>query len=85
MYDRILKRPMFRIGGQAGQGTGIMSHVEPKNYVAGGRVGFKFGTIPGFQNQAVTPQDESGLNILLSNYGANNLDIQKSWIRFIRS
>ena len=29
---------MFRIGGQAGQGTGIMSHVEPKNYVAGGRV-----------------------------------------------
>lgn len=78
MYDRILKRPMFRIGGQAGQGTGIMSHVEPKNYVAGGRVGFKFGTIPGFQNQAVTPQDESGLNILLSNYGNANLGYQQA-------
>ena len=69
---------MFRIGGQAGQGTGIMSHVEPKNYVAGGRVGFKFGTIPGFQNQAVTPQDESGLNILLSNYGNANLGYQQA-------
>jgi hypothetical protein len=78
MYNRILKRPMFRIGGQAGQGTGIMSHVEPKNYVAGGRVGFKFGTIPGFQNQAVTPQDESGLNILLSNYGNANLGYQQA-------
>ena len=32
---------MFRIGGQAGQGTGIMSHVEPKpKYVVGGRVGY---------------------------------------------
>jgi len=39
MYDRILKRPMFRIGGQAGQGTGIMSHVEPKpRYAVGGRI-----------------------------------------------
>ena len=39
MYDRILKRPMFRIGGQAGQGTGIMSHVEPKpRYAIGGRI-----------------------------------------------
>lgn len=32
---------MFRIGGQAGQGTGIMSHVEPKpTYAVGGRVGY---------------------------------------------
>lgn len=70
---------MFRIGGQAGQGTGIMSHVEPKpTYAIGGRVGFRFGTIPGFQNQAVTPQDESGLNILLSNYGNANLGYQQA-------
>ena len=55
--NRTLKRPMFRIGGPVNQGTGIMSHVEPKHYVMGGRVGFKVGTIPGFQNQAIMPQD----------------------------
>ena len=30
MYNRVLKRPMFRKGGPAVQGTGIMSHVEPR-------------------------------------------------------
>jgi len=82
--NRTLKRPMFRIGGPVNQGTGIMSHVEPKHYVMGGRVGFKVGTIPGFQNQAIMPQDESGLNILLRNYGANNLDIQQSGLNSLR-
>jgi len=82
--NRTLKRPMFRIGGPVNQGTGIMSHVEPKHYVMGGRVGFKIGTIPGFQNQAIMPQDESGLNILLRNYGANNLDIQQSGLNSLR-
>jgi len=84
--NRTLKRPMFRIGGPVDQGSGIMSHVEPRriNHATGGRVGFKFGTIPGFQNQAVTPQDESGLNILLRNYGANNLDMQQSGLNSLR-
>lgn len=83
--NRTLKRPMFRIGGPVNQGSGIMSHVEPKrHYVMGGRVGFRTGTIPGFQNQIVTPQDESGLDILLRNYGANNLDIQQSGLNSIR-
>jgi hypothetical protein len=82
--NRTLKRPMFRIGGQVNQGSGIMSHVEPKNYMTGGRVGFKFGTIPGFQNQTVTPQDESGLDIILRNYGANNLDMQQSGLNSLR-
>jgi len=36
--NRTLKRPMFRIGGQVNQGSGIMSYVEPKNYMTGGRV-----------------------------------------------
>jgi hypothetical protein len=82
--NRTLKRPMFRIGGPVNQGSGIMSHVEPKNYMTGGRIGFKFGTIPGFQNQAVTPQDESGLDILLRNYGANNLDMQQSGLNSLK-
>jgi hypothetical protein len=82
--NRTLKRPMFRIGGPVNQGSGIMSHVEPKNYMTGGRVGFKFGTIPGFQNQTVTPQDESGLDIILRNYGANNLDMQQSGLNSLR-
>jgi hypothetical protein len=40
MFNRTLKRPMFRIGGQAGQGSGIMSHVEPKRVhrATGGRI-----------------------------------------------
>jgi hypothetical protein len=40
MFNRTLKRPMFRIGGQEGQGTGIMSHVEPKRVhrATGGRI-----------------------------------------------
>jgi hypothetical protein len=35
MYN-VFKRPMFKLGGQANQGTGIMSHVEPRqNYMFG--------------------------------------------------
>jgi hypothetical protein len=48
MYN-IFKRPMFKLGGQADQGTGIMSTVEPKKtmrqnpytgYAVGGRIGY---------------------------------------------
>ena len=51
MYN-IFKRPMFKLGGQADQGTGIMSTVEPKQtmrqnpytgYAIGGRVELKKG------------------------------------------
>ena len=35
MYN-VFKRPMFKMGGQADQGSGIMSHVEPRqNYMFG--------------------------------------------------
>jgi energy-coupling factor transporter ATP-binding protein EcfA2 len=35
MYN-VFKRPMFKLGGQANQGSGIMSHVEPRqNYMFG--------------------------------------------------
>ena len=38
MYN-IFKRPMFKLGGQANQGSGIMSHVEPRsNYMYGNTV-----------------------------------------------
>jgi hypothetical protein len=30
MYNRVLKRPMFRKGGSTAQGSGIMSYVEPR-------------------------------------------------------
>jgi len=48
MYN-VFKRPMFKLGGQADQGTGIMSTVEPKQtmrqnpytgYAIGGRIGY---------------------------------------------
>ena len=39
MYN-IFKRPMFKLGGMT-QGTGIMSHVEPRpQYFSGGRIGY---------------------------------------------
>ena len=40
MFNRILKRPMFKRGGPAEQGSGIMSHVEPKRVhrAIGGRI-----------------------------------------------
>jgi hypothetical protein len=51
----IFKRPMFKLGGQADQGTGIMSTVEPKQtmrqnpytgYAIGGRIGYANGPGP---------------------------------------
>ena len=40
MYN-IFKRPMFKLGGMT-QGTGIMSHVEPRpKYFSGGRIGYQ--------------------------------------------
>lgn len=43
MYN-VFKRPMFKLGGQANQGTGIMSHVEPRpQYSNGGRIMARFG------------------------------------------
>jgi len=40
--NRTLKRPMFRIGGPVNQGSGIMSHVEPRRVhrADGGRIGY---------------------------------------------
>ena len=80
---------MFRIGGQADQGSGIMSHVEPKRVhrATGGRIGYKygFGTPSWYPTtQGMNPRDESGLDILLRNYGANNLDIQGSGLNSLR-
>ena len=54
MYN-VFKRPMFKLGGQADQGTGIMSTVEPKQtmiqnpytgYAIGGRIGYANGPGP---------------------------------------
>ena len=75
--NRTLKRPMFRIGGPVNQGSGIMSHVEPKrHYVMGGRVGFKVGGTGvgnfNYQDQFTLPQYESGLGILQRNNSLGN-------------
>ena len=46
--NRILKRPMFRIGGSAG--TGITSGLDqPQKMANGGRTGYQQGTMPNFQ------------------------------------
>lgn len=59
MYNRVLKRPMFRKGGPADQGSGIMSHVEPRRYFEGGGGYFDvpFGETTNYQAAArITPR-----------------------------
>jgi len=51
MYN-VFKRPMFKMGGQADQGSGIMSHVEP-------RQNYMFGNIA----QPLTPFQNSYTNL----------------------
>jgi len=62
--NRILKRPMFRIGGSAG--TGITSGLDqPQKMANGGRTGYQQGSMPTFQAQ--------GLPGFLTSFGLNLL------------
>ena len=62
--NRVLKRPMFRIGGSAG--TGITSGLDqPQKMAKGGRIGYQQGTVPNFQM--------SGLPGFLTSFGLNLL------------
>ena len=62
--NRILKRPMFRIGGSAG--TGITSGLDkPQQMAKGGRIGYQQGTMPNFQF--------GGLPGFLTQFGLNLL------------
>jgi hypothetical protein len=62
--NRILKRPMFRIGGSAG--TGITSGLDqPQKMANGGRTGYQQGSMPTFQATGVPGFLTSfGLNLL---------------------
>ena len=62
--NRILKRPMFRMGGSSG--TGITSGLDqPQKMAKGGRIGYMDGTTPNFQM--------SGLPGFLTSFGLNLL------------
>ena len=62
--NRVLQRPMFRIGGSAG--TGITSGLnQPQKMAKGGRIEYKQGTTPNFQM--------SGLPGFLTGVGLNLL------------
>ena len=63
MMNRVLRRPMFRIGGSAG--TGITSGLsQPQKMANGGRTGYANGT-PSFQ--------ATGLPGFLTQFGLNLL------------
>ena len=69
MMNRVLKRPMFRIGGSAG--TGITSGLDqPQKMAKGGRVNYQQGTIPSFQS--------TGLPGFLTSFGLNLLSTPPS-------
>jgi len=62
--NRVLKRPMFRIGGSAG--TGITSGLDqPQKMANGGRTGYQQGSTPNFQL--------SGAPGFLTSFGLNLL------------
>ena len=62
--NRILKRPMFRMGGSSG--TGITSGLDrPQQMAKGGRIGYQQGTMPTFQ--------PGGLPGFLTGFGLNLL------------
>ena len=62
--NRVLKRPMFRIGGSAG--TGITTGLDqPKKMANGGRTGYQQGSMPTFQ--------ASGVPGFLTSFGLNLL------------
>ena len=69
MYN-VFKIPMFKLGGQADQGTGIMSTVEPKQtmrqnpytgYAIGGRIGLQKGkgVFDFFSPEVVTDEERA--------------------------
>jgi len=67
--NRILKRPMFRIGGSAG--TGITSGLDqPQKMANGGRTGYRQGSMPSFQ--------PTGLPGFLTGFGLNLLSTPPS-------
>ena len=62
--NRVLKRPMFRIGGSAG--TGITSGLDqPQKMANGGRIEYQQGSMPNFQM--------GGLPGFLTGFGLNLL------------
>ncbi len=72
MYN-VFKRPMFKLGGEADQGTGIMSTVEPKQtmrqnpytgYAIGGRIGYANG--PGPVKFQDSPFYKPGMSVMES-------------------
>jgi len=62
--NRILKRPMFRMGGSSG--TGITSGLDrPQQMAKGGRIGYQQGTMPNFQLSGLPGfATQFGLNLL---------------------
>jgi hypothetical protein len=71
MYNRVLKRPMFRKGGSTAQGSGIMSYVEPRSNFALGSGSLQgvdsrlIGTGGMFSGQTVRPTPTSTPNFTL--------------------
>ena len=67
--NRILKRPMFRMGGSSG--TGITSGLDqPQKMANGGRTGYRQGSMPSFQS--------TGLPGFLTSFGLNLLSTPPS-------
>jgi|TARA_R100000008_G_scaffold74349_1_gene53128 hypothetical protein len=62
--NRILKRPMFRMGGSSG--TGITSGLDrPQQMAKGGRIGYQQGSMPNFQLSGLPGfATQLGLNLL---------------------
>ena len=86
MNYKVMKRPMFKMGGKANsQGTGITSGLDEKVNMTEGRVNYKTGPIPGFESQQAfldaSPQELNLALLGMNQKGLANLDKSRDLIK----
>ena len=86
MNYRVMKRPMFKMGGKANsQGTGITSGLDEKVNMTEGRVNYKTGPIPGFESRQAfldaTPQELNLALLGMNREGLANLDKSRDLVK----
>ena len=86
MNYKVMKRPMFKMGGKANsQGTGITSGLDEKVNMTEGRVNYKTGPIPGFESRQAfldaTPQELNLALLGMNKEGLANLDKSRDLVR----
>ena len=86
MNYKVMKRPMFKMGGKANsQGTGITSGLDEKVNMTEGRVNYQTGPMIGDMTQeqflAASPQELNLALLGMNKEGLANLDKSRDLVR----